>query len=172
MLLTDDQAITEMARQLRAGKGKTGVILANGGVATYQNVVCLSTSPRSDGLPYPDHNPLPEYVTDVQVPTIDERAQGDATIEVWCKFAVSIIKANSVQTYSVEFNRDGSPLRGYVVGRLNSNGHRFLANHADQQTLLQLASWDVEPIGRSGHVEAGSDGRNLFSFGRVESARL
>ena len=71
-----------MTRQLRAGKGKTGLVLANGGWVTYQHVVCLSRSPRSDGLPYPDTSPLPKFVTDVQVPKIAEVAEGDAVIEV------------------------------------------------------------------------------------------
>lgn len=71
-----------MTRQLRAGKGKTGLVLANGGWVTYQHAVCLSSSPRSDGLPYPDTPPLPKYVTDVQIPEIAEQAEGDASIEV------------------------------------------------------------------------------------------
>jgi hypothetical protein len=76
------QAITEMTRQLRHGKGKTGLILANGGVVTYQAVVCLSSSPRRDGLPYPSSAPLSPTVNDVQIPTVDEKAEGDAIIEV------------------------------------------------------------------------------------------
>ena len=76
------QALTEMVRQLRKGQGKTGLVLANGGVVTYQNVVCLSSSPRKDGSPYPTSPPLPEMVTDVQTPTVVERAEGAATIEV------------------------------------------------------------------------------------------
>ena len=71
-----------MVRQLRRGMGKTGLVLANGGVVTYQNVVCLSSSPRKDGSSYPGCAPLPEMVTDVQVPEIEEKAEGDATIEV------------------------------------------------------------------------------------------
>ena len=75
-------AITEMVRQLRAGKGKTGLVLANGGWVTYQHVLLMSRSPRHDGLPYPDEDPLPKSVTDVQVPHIVEQANGEAIIEV------------------------------------------------------------------------------------------
>ncbi len=75
-------AITEMVRQLRVGAGKTGLILANGGVVTYQAVVCLSSSPRRDGLPYPSANPLPPVTSDVQIPKVDETAEGDAIVEV------------------------------------------------------------------------------------------
>lgn len=71
-----------MARQLRKGNGKIGLVLANGGLATYQAAVCLSSSPRRDGLPYPTSNPLPEVTADVHVPQVDEQAEGDAVIEV------------------------------------------------------------------------------------------
>jgi hypothetical protein len=71
-----------MTRQLRQGKGSNGLVLANGGVLTYQHVICLSTMPRRDGSPYPDRNPLPEFITDVPVPPVDEQAEGEATLEV------------------------------------------------------------------------------------------
>jgi Thiolase-like protein type 1 additional C-terminal domain len=70
----------------------------------------------------------------------------------------------TLQTYTVEFNRDGSPLRGHVVGRLKSSGNRFIANHADDSTLQQLSSNSREPIGRSGKVKKGEKGKNLFTF--------
>lgn len=89
-----------MTRQLRDGKGKTGLVLANGGWVTYQHVVCLSRSPRSDGLPYPDASPLPKFVTDVQVPKIAEVADGDAIIEVspkmQCMFEMSVDECTDV----------------------------------------------------------------------------
>ena len=72
--------------------------------------------------------------------------------------------ADRVQTYTIEFARDGRPETGFVVGRLSVNGHRFIANHADQNTLQQLASRTKEPIGRKGWVRTGDDGRNLFYF--------
>ncbi|RMZ77389.1 hypothetical protein DV738_g4349, partial [Chaetothyriales sp. CBS 135597] len=157
-------AITEMTRALRSGRGKNGLILANGGIVTYQFVICLSSQPRKDGGPYPKKNPLPESITNVPVPRIEEHPEGEAT-------------------YTVEFNRDGTPLRGHVVGRLKKNadgtdvgplgGARFLANHADEATLKQLSSTTEEPIGRTGWVRRATaadgygddvEGRNVFSF--------
>ncbi|KAF2763700.1 hypothetical protein EJ03DRAFT_58393 [Teratosphaeria nubilosa] len=152
-------AITATVRRLRGGDGGvTGLVLANGGWISYQHVVCLSSSPRRDGLPYPDRNPLPQYVSDVQVPQIADKAEGEATIE----------------TYTVEFGKDGKPKMGHVVGRLNGDGKRFLANHGDEKTLRELSNWEVEPIGRRGRVCVGEDGRNLFTFdtARGQSARL
>jgi hypothetical protein len=69
-----------MVRELRKGKVKNGLVLANGGVVTYEYVVCLSSKPRSS--PFPDRNPLPEYVTDEPIPTVDDKAEGEAVIEV------------------------------------------------------------------------------------------
>ena len=70
----------------------------------------------------------------------------------------------TLQTYTVEFNRDGSPLRGHIVGRLKKNGHRFIANDGDENTMRQLSSGVKEQVGRSGWVRGGDDGRNLFTF--------
>jgi Thiolase-like protein type 1 additional C-terminal domain len=58
-------------------------------------------------------------------------------------------------------------VRGYIVGRLKGNGHRFLANAGDENTLVQLASGLKEQVGRSGSVRIGDDGRNLFLFDEI-----
>jgi hypothetical protein len=71
-----------MARKLRAGDGTHGLVLANGGVLTYQHVICLSSQPRTDGQPYPARNPIPSIVENNTTPMIDETAEGEAIIEV------------------------------------------------------------------------------------------
>lgn len=71
-----------MTRKLRAGNGTNGLVLANGGVLTYQHVVCLSSQPRADGQAYPARNPLPSKLENDTVPMIDETAEGEAVIEV------------------------------------------------------------------------------------------
>lgn len=73
------QAITEMTRQLRQGKGRNGLVLANGGVISYQHAVCLSSRPR-DG-PYPDSASL-SVGNDTPSPPVDADATGPAVIEV------------------------------------------------------------------------------------------
>jgi hypothetical protein len=69
-------------RNLRRGKYRNGLILANGGVCTYQHVICLSSQPRKDGSLYPAKNPLPPVVTDWYVPPVDAQAEGVAIVEV------------------------------------------------------------------------------------------
>lgn len=147
-------AFTAMAREIRKGKYSKGLILANGGVATYQYAVCLSNEPRKDRSAYPSTNPLPVEIKS-KIPQIDAIAEGEATIE----------------TYTVEFGRDGKPERGHIVG-LSKNGHRFIANNGDASVLHQLASSSKEPIGRSGRVipDPNKKGRNLFYFD--DQARL
>ena len=71
-----------MVRELRKGDSTTGLILANGGVLTYQHVLCLSKQPRRDGSKYPLSNPLPRYITDLPNPIITAHAEGEAIIEV------------------------------------------------------------------------------------------
>ena len=141
-------AIAEMTRELREKDARqtNGLVLANGGNMTYQHVLILSGSPRKEGA-YPTNNPLPEMVTDVPVPKVVENAEGAATVE----------------TYTVQFARNGTPETGFVVGRL-ATGERFVANHGDERTLSELASWEIEPVGRSGWVKKSKDGRNLFIF--------
>ena len=71
-----------MTRQLRRGPAQHGLVLANGGVVTYQHAICLSSRSRRDDSAYPDANPLPEVITDVAVPVVDKCAEGEAVIEV------------------------------------------------------------------------------------------
>lgn len=146
-ILTFWKAITELSRQLRQGNGRNGLVLANGGVMSYQHVVCLSSRPESKTLEYPERNPLGHYA-DVSGPPVDEKAEGKATIE----------------TYTVDYDRKGVPKRAYIVGRLRSNGHRFVANHGDEQTLQQLAEGSFEPVGQHGRVESDAmeSRRNIF----------
>lgn len=73
-------ALTEMTRQLRAGKGRKGLVLCNGGVLSYQHVVVLGTEAR--GSEYPVDNPLPEVLSDVEVPALAEEAEGECVVEV------------------------------------------------------------------------------------------
>lgn len=81
-------ALTEMTRQLRspkkADKPSTGLILANGGVLTYQHVVCLSSHPRkNNNTAYPAANPLPAGPPRLEdAPGVQVEAEGVGVIEV------------------------------------------------------------------------------------------
>lgn len=145
-------AITEMSRQLRQGnKGNNGLILANGGVLSYQHVVVLSSTARSET--YPDKHVLPEHCAQLPSDHFDNVPKpGPAVIEA----------------YTVDYTRSGQPKRGHVIGRLSKNGHRFIANHADEHTLRILADMqNGEVVGRKGRVFQNKDeeeNQNLFSL--------
>jgi hypothetical protein len=161
-------ALTEMTRQLRSGKGKKGLVLCNGGVLSYQYVVILGTEPRSST--YPLEHGLPEVLEDVEVPGLAESAEGECVVEVRYIHVHGGYwePADLFQTYTVEFNRDGSPLRGHIVGRLKSDEKRFLANHGDGDTLRQMAEGAGEIVGKSGWVwqDEKTKGRGLFAFNK------
>ena len=70
------QAITEITHQLRSGKGRHGLVLANGGVLSYQHAVCLSTLP-GDGA-YPNGT---RAVDADASPAVNETASGSAMID-------------------------------------------------------------------------------------------
>lgn len=74
------------------------------------------------------------------------------------------------QTYTVEYNRNGSPWKGFIIGRLTSSNDRFVANTGDAKTIEQLSSGNYEPIGKTGWVKRGDGGRNLFTI--MQSANL
>lgn len=152
-----------MTRELRKKKTK-GLILANGGVLTHEHAIVLSSEPRTDDKSYPEAPPLPHDMDDVVGPPIQSRPEGSAYIEVrLLSFRYgTIVSTKHDQTYTVDWGRDGQPKLGHVVARLTASGQRFLANHGDQETLNFLASTEHEPIGKTGTVRSGTDGKNNF----------
>jgi hypothetical protein len=156
-----------MVRHIRQGEGRNGLVLANGGNLTYQHVVCLSNKPRADGSNYPDREILSENLEDEPHPVVEPNARGEAIIEVtYLTWKLPGEAANRTQTYTVQFERDGSPSQGFIVARMASNNHRVLANEADEETLKELASTTVEQIGKRGWVmpDPTEQGRTLFTY--------
>lgn len=84
-----------MVRQLREGKGQHGLVLGNGGVLTYQHVVCISSKPREDGAPYPSKDLLPKLLDELPVPVVDAQAEGACRIEVRPCDIVATVKVRS-----------------------------------------------------------------------------
>lgn len=79
-----------MTRQLRLkreneleSKGHTGLILANGGVLTYQHAICLSSSqPRRHVYPDNQNQTTESDTRTLSPPAITDVAEGEAVIEV------------------------------------------------------------------------------------------
>ncbi|KAI3391451.1 hypothetical protein diail_7340, partial [Diaporthe ilicicola] len=146
-------AITEMSRKIRDGKARNGLILANGGMLSYQHAICLSSKPRTQGVPYPDSRGSSGAVVGVAA-HVEPFAKGEAVIE----------------TYTVQFDREGKPETAFIIGRLKDGAYRFVANHGDQRTLQELASAVEEQIGKVGRVDTklgdnGDPEGNAFFLG-------
>jgi hypothetical protein len=160
-----------MVRQLRDGRGQNGLVLANGGLLSHHHTVCLSRHPRNDSLPY-STQPCPSSYVGDEHPPIVKRAEGPAVIEVLDPPSISIPAKSgpnqySLQTYTVQYNRDGSPQAGFILGRMRNGGGRFIANAGDAATLKDLTSKVNEQIGRQGWVSHDKKTeRNSFVYQR------
>lgn len=122
--------IATMMERLRARPGSFGLTTAVGWYMTKHAIGIYSTSPP--GQPFTQEDPATSQreIDAMTSPELIEIAEGPATIE----------------TFTVVHDRDG-PTRGIIIGRLDENGKRFLANTApDLETLNMLMAEDV--VGR------------------------
>ena len=134
-----------MVLKLRADRGKLGLVTANGWYVTKHAAGVYSTDPPKK--PWERANPkVPQAVVDARPKVVvADEPDGAATVE----------------TYTVIFDRDGSPERGIVLGRL-ADGRRFIANTPAERRLLEdMTKRDV--IGEKGSVRRDGD-INVFSL--------
>jgi acetyl-CoA C-acetyltransferase len=123
-------ALAAVTDRLRVDPG-IGLVYANGGMLTKHHAVVLdSVRPQQ---PFRGGDVDGEFAT--EHPRVVEPTEGTGTIE----------------TYTVEFNRDGTPKRGWVIGRTDT-GDRFPAIVTDAASMAELARTDLEPIGRRGII--------------------
>ncbi len=136
-------AIAETMRLVRARPGSFGLVTALGWFVTKHAVGIYSAAPPPG--PFVREDPAPrQALLDAQpAPALAREPEGPATIE----------------TYTVLHDRDGMPLRGFVIGRL-ADDRRFLANTpADRATLEALMT--SEGVGRRGRAST-VDGTGRF----------
>ena len=139
-------AIVDTVTALRARPGTFGLVGANGGALHKYSAGVYSTTP-AEWRPGDDAAAQKEVdaVHAREAPGTVSRADGDATVE----------------TYTVEYERDGRPRGGVVVGRLHDGGRRFLARVApdDAETLAALT--DQDPLGQTVRVSSGEKGNRV-----------
>lgn len=136
-------AMVNAVGKIRAGAANA-LVYGNGEIVTKHHAILFGRAPHREGhvgrldpvTPPPDDHP-----------PVVEHATGPATIE----------------TFTVEYERDGRPLRAIIIGRL-ADGSRFVANAADDDhaTLAALVDPQREAVGRSGRVSSCEDDRNIF----------
>ncbi|MBI3784329.1 MAG: acetyl-CoA acetyltransferase [Deltaproteobacteria bacterium] len=138
-------AIATMMRRLREQPGSKGLVTGLGWYVTKHSVGIYGTEPPQ--APFSRRDPGLDQATIDQGPraAVVEEANGRGTVE----------------TYTVLHDREGAPMRGIIVGRLD-DGRRFLANTAGDRDVLEGLEGH-EAIGRTGRV-VSKDGSNRFEM--------
>ena len=133
-------AVACMVERLRAKPG-TGLLFANGGYATHNHTIVLTSQPNPQ-VSFPQRF---DYQAEADaargaVPGLDKDYNGPATTEI----------------YTVHYGRQGEPKLGTVVAR-TPQGKRTLAAvlPTDEATIAFLTDGRVEPVGTSGEVVSG-----------------
>ncbi len=140
-------AVVSMVETLRRN-GRTGLLFGNGGIATHNHAIILSSDRLETGI-------LPH--------DFDFQADADAARGAVPSHMRNYVGPGVIETYTVLYDRDGCPKFGVIIGR-NPNGARFLAkvlrtSTADIAFLVDGAS---EPIGTPGYAVEGADGDILW----------
>lgn len=135
--------IASMVEWLRAHPEQLGFVGANGGFLSKYAVGIYSTKPRAFSVC--DSAALQQDLDAIPDQPFTEEPDGTGVIE----------------TYTIEYARDGAPKLAIIVGRLEGSDLRFIANTDDESTLKHLV--EVEPIGLS-VVVAHKDRLNHFSL--------
>ncbi|MXO90990.1 acetyl-CoA acetyltransferase [Pontixanthobacter aquaemixtae] len=136
-------AVVALAEKLRR-EGTSGLLFANGGYATHNHTIVLSNQPVAGAI-FPrsfDYQAQADAKRE-PAPVVDEAHEGEGTVE----------------SYTMFYNRDGSPRDGVVAAR-NGQGARFLAKVAgDNEAMIAfLTNGASEPVGTKGLGERGEDG--------------
>ena len=136
-------SIAEMVNMVRAKPGSFGMVTANGYYLTKHSAGLYSTEPTKGKWKRQSPKVFQAELDAGPKRRVDTKPAGTGTIETYCV------------TYGKE-----APERGYIVGRLDASGDRFVAMAPDDPVLL-TDMLTREQLGRKVSVsEAG--GRNVF----------
>jgi acetyl-CoA C-acetyltransferase len=141
-------AVASMVDKLRRDKG-TALLFANGGYATHNHAIVISSEPMAQATFPHDFNCNEEAkARRGHVADVDGDYQGSATIE----------------TYTVFYKRDGSVRFGSIIAR-TPEGKRVLAKvpAEDEAMIAFLTDGKVEAVGSAGQVRKGDGGLMLWS---------
>lgn len=144
-------ALGAMTRALRRGDGTTGLLYGQGGIVTKHHALVVGRTPPPNGYPVDG------------VSADAERQERLERAHPIVPFELRPDGPGSIETSSVRFGRDHAPQFGYVVGRLEETGARFLARVEDPGAIERLLA-DDSGIGSTGKVRAGEGGVNAFEL--------
>jgi acetyl-CoA C-acetyltransferase len=136
-------AVVSLVLKLRQ-TGRSGLLFANGGLATHNHSMILSRAPFAPNA-FPQNFNFQTEADALRgsAPAVDENYAGPARVE----------------TYTVFYDRGGAPQGGAIIGRA-LNGARFIAKVGvmDTATIHWLTSGDEEPVGAQGSAVKLDDG--------------
>ena len=142
-------ALAAAVTRLRENSGEHALVTGNGWYLTKHSATILSRHPADPG-----HIP-------------SAAPAGDATRSEWTappvRLRAEATGAARVETYTIAHDRDGRPVRGIIIGRLEDSDERFLANTPDDPSLLDELE-RIELIGTKGRVRSEA-GRSIYSPG-------
>jgi acetyl-CoA C-acetyltransferase len=147
-------AIASMVDRLRRDKG-TALLFANGGYATHNHAIVISSEPQRNAVFPHDFNCNDEAkARRAPVPDVDGEYEGLATIE----------------TYTVFYKRDGSVRVGTVIARAPDD-KRVLASvpASDTAMIAFLTDGKTEPVGSDGYISKGDEGLMIWSFTKFDA---
>lgn len=140
-------AVVSMVGQLRK-EGRTGFLFANGGFATDNHCIVLS-SKSLDAASFPQSFDYQAEADEKRgpVPPLDETYEGGATIE----------------SYTVFYDRSGTANAGVVIARTPSGARTLAHIDAEDEAMVQfLTDGKVEPVGAQGRVAMSPSGRRTW----------
>ncbi len=140
--------VTTRLRSEGGERARNALVYANGEYVTKHAAVVLSNSPGRSSYSYQR-----EATHHRDVAAVDDSYLGEAVVD----------------THTVEFDRDGAPVRGFVLARTPSGARTGLrVSKSDTPTLHRLVATEQEAIEALGHVVSSGDGRRYFTFRPVE----
>jgi acetyl-CoA C-acetyltransferase len=135
-------AIATIVERLRANPGAYGLVGANGGYMSKYAAGIYSTRPRE--FMVCDSKPLQSQIDAWRAPAVATEAKGSATLE----------------SYTIVYGK-GGPMHAIVVGRLASNGARFLANTREEDLETLHAMIETDPLHAEVNVQPSPQGNRF-----------
>jgi acetyl-CoA C-acetyltransferase len=137
-------SLAAMTARLQGASGKTGLVTGNGWYLTKHSAAVLSSDPGREIPPGEGlQDPPPSKGMETAPREVVPGATGDGR----------------VSAYTVTYDREGKPVRGIVLGEMES-GERFLANTSEDLAFLEDFV-STEQVGAGGSISI-VDGKSRF----------
>ncbi|TAJ89808.1 acetyl-CoA acetyltransferase [Reyranella sp.] len=136
-------SIAEMMNVVRRKPGSFGMVTANGNYLTKHSAGLYSTEPTKGSWQRQDPKKFQAELDAGPKRRVDTKPAGTGTIETYC----------------VSYGKE-APERGYILGRLDASGDRFVAMTPDEPAIV-ADMLTKEQLGRKVTLSE-SGGRNVF----------